>query len=200
MATVWHYLVKKEKKIAKSPIDFRLNDYGWNGRLKKKMRYFLETLRIYDLSQAGLNTRCSDMVLNNRGLVIKRCFEDNLWNIKDFGFETWSKLAEYIKNTAVAQIDTVVTSDIHRLIRANGTLHGKTGLLKVEFPVKELDTFDPFVEAVAFKEGTAHVLVSDAPEFKLSGETFGPYKQKKVELPTAAAVLLILKGRAEVQK
>ena len=52
--------------------------------------------------------------------------------------------------------------------------------------------------AVAFKEGAARVSVSNAPEFKLSGETFGPYKNQKVELPTAAAVLLILKGRAEV--
>jgi len=78
-------------------------------------------------------------------------------------------------------------------------LHGKTGLLKAEFPVKDLDTFDPFVGAVAFNAGTARVLISDAPEFKLSGETFGPYKNQQVELPTAAAILLILKGRAEVQ-
>jgi len=56
------------------------------------------------------------------------------------------------------------------------------------------------VGAVAFKEGTAKVQVSEAPEFKLSGETFGPYKNQTVTLPTAAAVLLILKGRAEVQK
>jgi hypothetical protein len=80
----------------------------------------------------------------------------------------------------------------------DGTLHGKTGLLKIEFPAERLESFDPFVEAVAFKEGTAKVSVSDAPEFRLEGKEFGPYRNETVELPTAAAVLLICKGRAEV--
>jgi len=89
---------------------------------------------------------------------------------------------------------------VHRLIRANGTLHGKTGLLKAKVPVSRLRSFDPFKEAVAFKEGEAEIFVSDAPEFRLGGETFGPYKNQKVRLSTAAAVLLICKGRAEVLK
>ncbi len=77
-------------------------------------------------------------------------------------------------------------------------MHGKTGLKKVEFPLKNLDVFDPFKEAVAFKEGTVKVVVSDAPEFRLGEHLLGPYKSQTVELPTAAAILLICKGRAEV--
>jgi DNA primase small subunit len=103
-----------------------------------------------------------------------------------------------VKNLESAKIDTVVTTDIHRLIRLAGTLHGKTGLRKVEFPVKCLEDFDPFKEAVAFKEGVVKVFVSDAPEFRLGGNVFGPYKSQTVELPTAAAVLLICRGRAKV--
>jgi hypothetical protein len=80
----------------------------------------------------------------------------------------------------------------------NGTLHGKTGLKKTEFPIKNLDDFDPFREAVAFKDGAANVFVSSAPEFRLGGIMFGPFKNQTVELPTAAAVLLVCKGRAEV--
>jgi hypothetical protein len=80
----------------------------------------------------------------------------------------------------------------------NGTLHGKTGLKKVEFPIKDLGVFDPFREAVAFKEGTAKVFVSSAPEFRLGEQMFGPYERQTVELPTAAALLLVCKGRAEV--
>ena len=80
----------------------------------------------------------------------------------------------------------------------NGTLHGKTGLKKVEFPTKDIQDFDPFTGAVAFKKGKVKVLVSDAPEFRMSGETLGPYKNQTVELPIAAAVLLICKRRAEV--
>ncbi len=75
---------------------------------------------------------------------------------------------------------------------------GKTGLKKVEFPVKRLADFDPFKEAVAFKEGVATVSVSSVPEFRLGEETFGPFMNQKVELPTAAAVLIVCKGRGEV--
>jgi DNA primase catalytic subunit len=95
-------------------------------------------------------------------------------------------------------VDTVVTTDIHRLIRLAGALHGKTGLRKVEAPISGIETFDPFRSAVAFKKGTTCVVVSDVPEFRLGDETFGPYKNRKVELPTAAAMLLICKRRAEV--
>ena len=108
------------------------------------------------------------------------------------GDGTWMKLAEYIKDEQTAKIDTVVTTDIHRLIRMNGTLHGKTGLKKIEFPAKNLQDFDPFTGAVAFKKGKVKVLVSDAPEFRLSGETLGPYKNQTVELPIAAAVYAYL--------
>jgi DNA primase small subunit len=107
-------------------------------------------------------------------------------------------MAEHVAKLQSAKIDTVVTTDIHRLIRLADTLHGKTGFLKVEFPVSTTASFDPFKDAIAFKEGTATVNVSDAPEFRLGDELFGPYRDKKVELPTAAAVLLICKGRAEV--
>ena len=112
--------------------------------------------------------------------------------------QTWLRLAEHIREQQVFKIDTVVTTDIHRLIRMNGTLHGKTGLKKVEFPAKDLQTFDPFTGAVAFKKGKVKVLVSDAPEFRMSGETLGPYKNQTVELPTAAAVMLICKRRGQV--
>jgi hypothetical protein len=77
-------------------------------------------------------------------------------------------------------------------------LHGKTGLKKVNFPHSHIRDFDPFKEAVAFKRGAAKIFVHDAPEFRLGDSTFGPYKDQKVELPTAAALLLVCKGRAEV--
>ena len=189
---------KPKKKAVTS--GFTLNNYGWNKRLRQGMRRFILDASKEDLKAIGVKQGGANAIMKNKEGIVKRCIEENLWgSVTGAGVETWLRIAEHVKNQEIAQIDTVVTSDIHRLIRANGTLHGKTGLLKVEFPVKELDTFDPFVGAVAFKEGTARVLVSDAPEFKLSGETFGPYKNKQVELPTAAVVLLILKGRAEVQ-
>ena len=177
---------------------FSLHDFGWNRRLKVGMQNFLLNATKEDLKEAGIK---NNALLKNKETIIKRAISEGRWeSINDVSVQTWLNLAEYIKEGQSSKIDTVVTTDIHRLIRMNGTLHGKTGLMKVEFPAKNLQTFDPFTGAVAFKKGTAKVLVSDAPEFRLSGETLGPYKNQTVELPTAAAVMLICKRRAEVAK
>lgn len=188
----------KEKRGKRKASDkkFNLHDYGWNRRLKVGMQKFLSKASAEDLKSIGLR---NNAVLKSKDAILKRCIEDGRWDsIPGVSIQTWRKLAEHVKNLESANIDTVVTTDIHRLIRMNGTLHGKTGLLKIEFPASKLGDFDPFTEAVAFKKGTARVFVSDAPEFRLGGQTLGPYKNVTKELPIAAAIMLIQKGRAEV--
>jgi DNA primase small subunit len=175
---------------------FSLHNFGWNRRLKVGMADFLLNATTENLKVVGLNNKA---VLENKELIIKRAIQEGKWeSIKGVKIQTWLKLAEYVRDTQSSKIDTVVTTDIHRLIRMNGTLHGKTGLKKVEFPAKDLQTFDPFTGAVAFKKGTTKLLISDAPEFRMSGETLGPYKNQTVELPVAAAIMLICKRRAQV--
>jgi DNA primase small subunit len=175
---------------------FSLHNFGWNKRLKLGMTEFLLNATKEDLKAVGLKNKG---LVDNKETIIKRAINEGKWeSINGVSVQTWLKLAEYIRDQQSAKIDTVVTTDIHRLIRMNGTLHGKTGLKKVEFPAKNLQDFDPFTGAVAFKKGKVKVLVSDAPEFRMSGETLGPYKNQTVELPVAAAVMLICKRRAEV--
>jgi DNA primase small subunit len=175
---------------------FSLHNFGWNRRLKFGMENFLRNATKEDLKAVGLKNAA---ILKNRETIIKRAINEGRWeSINGVSVQTWLKLAEYVRDMESAKIDTVVTTDIHRLIRMNGTLHGKTGLKKVEFPAKNLQDFDPFTGAVAFKKGEVKVLVSDAPEFRMEGKKLGPYKNQTVTLPTAAAVMLICKRRAEV--
>jgi DNA primase small subunit len=177
---------------------FSLHDYGWNRRLKLGLSNFILNATKEDLANAGVK-RNSAVILRNKELILKRCIEEGRWSsVKGVSVGTWRKLVEYVKDLESSKIDTVVTTDTHRLIRMNGTLHGKTGLKKIEFSIKRLEDFDPFEEAVAFKEGAVKVFVSEVPEFRLGGSVFGPYRNQTVEVPTAAAVLLICKGRAEV--
>lgn len=190
---------KKSKKGSARP--FSLHDFGWNKRIKLGIQKFILNATEEDLKKAGIKQ--TKGILQHKEDIAKRYIEENRWaGIKGVGAgaETWLRIARYVKDIESAKIDTVVTTDTHRLIRMNGTLHGKTGLKKIEFPVAHLPDFDPFKEAVAFKEGTVKVVVSNAPEFKLGGNVWGPYKNKTVELPAAAAVLLICKGRAEVAR
>jgi DNA primase small subunit len=175
-------------------LDFQ--NFGWRRRLKMGMEKFVMNATKEDLKAIWIRNY---NVLKKREEIIKKCFEEGRWDsVKGVNVETWRRLARHVRDLESAKIDTVVTTDLHRLIRMAGTLHGKTGLLKVEFPTSRIASFEPFKEAVAFKKGTARVAVSSAPEFRLNEEVFGPYRNQTVELPTAAAVLLVCKGRAEV--
>jgi DNA primase small subunit len=193
-------LFEKELKKASTDTKFRLHDFGWNRRLKMGMKTFLSNARQEDFVKMGFKDKKKiDLIVGKKDTLIDRCLDEGYWaGFFGVGDGTWMKMAEYIQDQQSAKIDTVVTTDIHRLIRMNGTLHGKTGLKKVEFPAKNLEDFDPFSGAVAFKKGEVKVLVYDVPEFRLGGETFGPYKNETKELPVAAAVMLICKGRAKV--
>jgi DNA primase small subunit len=193
-------LFEKKPKKATADTKFRLHDFGWNRRLKIGMKTFLSNATRDELVKIGFKDQKKlDIIVAKKGVLIDRCLDEGYWDgFFGVGDGTWMKMAEFIREQQSANIDTVVTTDIHRLIRMNGTLHGKTGLMKVEFPAKNLQDFDPFIGAVAFKKGAVKVLVSDVPEFKLGGETLGPYKNETVELPVAAAVMLICKGRAKV--
>ena len=192
-------LFEKKARKARGANRFRLHNFGWNRRLKIGIKNFLSNASREDFIKLGFDIKKIELMTEKKNTLVERCLDDGYWSgVLRVGDGTWMKLAEYIRDQQASKIDTVVTTDIHRLIRMNGTLHGKTGLKKVEFPAKILQDFDPFTGAVAFKKGEVKVLVSEAPEFKLGGETLGPYKDQTVELPVAAAVMLICKRRAEV--
>ncbi len=178
-----------------------LHDFGWNRRIKLGIKRFIVNANEEDFKNVGVTKPVTKAIMQNKDTVLKRCLDEGLWDsVKGVREASWLKIAEYVKEKESASIDTVVTTDVHRLIRTAGTLHGKSGLKKVKFPTKHLTSFDPFEEAVAFKEGEATVFVSDAPEFRLGGRVFGPYQQEEITVPTAAALLLVCKDRAEVLK
>jgi DNA primase small subunit len=195
---------RQNSKDAKKRADriFQLQDFGWNKRITTGMQKFVLSATKQELNQIGIR-QCAEGIIREREVIAKKYIEEGRWSgIKGLkiGPETWLKIARHVKDLESAHVDTVVTTDIHRLIRMNGTLHSKSGLLKIEFTLKELPDFDPFREAVAFKEGNVRVIVSSAPQFRLGEATFGPYTKQEIELPTAAAILLICKGRAEVME
>jgi len=196
---VLHGLSEKEPRMAHIMQGSSLNDFGWRRRIVKRMYNLILNAKEEDFMRVGLKRNVIGIIFDNKNAILQSWDNSEPWRtIKGVGFQTWKKIAEHSAKLQSAKIDTVVTTDIHRLIRLTDTLHGKTGFKKVEFPVSALDDFDPFKSAVAFKENTATVFVFDAPEFRLGDEIFGPYKNQKVELPSAAAALLVCKGRAEV--
>ncbi len=168
----------------------QLGQPGWRGRI---------TLGIYDLlgedvEGLGLGPAQARAV---RAWDREELFKKPFWSsVKGVGLSTWKALALKAVERRSAHVDTVVTTDVHRLIRLPGTLNGHTGLLAARVPGEGLDEFDPFSESSVF-QGLMRVRVKDAPEFRLGEEHFGPFHDEAVELPAAAAMLLLCKRRAE---
>lgn len=109
------------------------------------------------------------------------------------GPTTWKAIIQKAVEEGSAKIDTVVTTDVHRLIRVPETLNAKTGFKTVE--INSIERFDPFRDAIVF-EGEETVYVRDAPQFRIGDQSFGPYLDKTVTIPSAAAILLVAKGKA----
>ncbi len=199
LETRFHGLEEQSEKRSRILAGPDLYDLGWRGRIARGTYEFLLTATREELEKAGLKKTAIDVIVKNRKMLIESWKEKGPWGkIKGIGAESWRKMAQYGVEKQSVKIDTVVTTDIHRLIRLTNTLHGKTGLKKIVVPLTGIEHFDPFRSAIAFKEGMVTVLVSDAPKFRLGEETYGPYKEQKVELPTAAALLLLCKSAAKV--
>ena len=176
-----------------------LNDRGWRGRIAKGTYDFLQITSKEELTKMGLKPLHINSLLMHREAIIESWNKKGPWGaIKNISPETWRKIAQYGVDKQSVKIDTVVTPDVNRLIRLPNSLHGKTGLKKVVFSIADIEDFDPLKSAVAFKTGNVTVHVSDAPQFRVEDKIYGPFEMQKVELPTAAALMLLCKGMAKV--
>ncbi|MEM0128788.1 MAG: DNA primase small subunit PriS [Thermoplasmata archaeon] len=96
------------------------------------------------------------------------------------------------------ETDAPVTTDIHRLIRLPGSLHGGTGLSVRPVPLDRLPSFDPLAEAVVSWPGSARVVYRAEASHAIAGEAIHARPGAEEELPTAAATFLVLRGEAEL--
>lgn len=146
---------------------------GWRGRFAG---YFQETLETED--SKDVRQKVASLFGKLRYGRFKKLIED-----------TGPKIG--------SAIDASVTTDIHRIFRLPGTLHGETGLLKKK--CDDLQGFDPLVDPVVLGEEPVAIFVTDSPRFVLRGQTFGPYRQENVKLPLMAAIYLLGRELARVQ-
>jgi len=179
-----------------------LSRIGWSGRLARALYSFLHDANPANLKDLSLSDKTTETLLEKKEEMLESLRGTSPNQVFKF-FSPRDRrsldrlIGEAVKREAAA-IDTVVTADIRRLIRLPMTLHGKTGLRAENFPINGLEGFDPLKSAVAFDEGRITVHVTNAPEFRMGDETFGPFKDKRTDLPTAAAILLLCKGAARV--
>ena len=99
------------------------------------------------------------------------------------------------------ETDEPVTSDIKRLIRLPGTLHGKSSLQVIPMNLAELDDFDPLRDAVwdGFSDDAVKLTPNRDAEIKLKGENFSITKNKDIELPEYVALHFICQRKCNIR-
>jgi DNA primase small subunit len=97
-----------------------------------------------------------------------------------------------------ALADEPVTTDTKRLIRMPGSLHGGSGLRVTPLAVKELDDFDPLIDAVVFGDRKVQIEPSVSLTMSLLGNSYIIEKGEISSIPEAVAVFLCCRGMADV--
>jgi len=97
-----------------------------------------------------------------------------------------------------ALADEPVTTDIKRLIRMPTSLHGGSGLRVTPLSVKDLQEFDPLIDAVVF--GTREIAIETQSDItiQLLGNRYILQKREISNVPEAVAVFLCCRGIAEI--
>jgi len=148
-----------------------LDDFGWKGRIARGTYEYLLNASLEQLEKIGLPKGAIQGLSEYKEGILESWKIKGPWAmVKGVSIESWGKIVEQAVEKQAAKIDTVVTTDIHRLIRLTNTLHGKT------------------------------VFVSEAPKFRVGNDFHGPYRNEKVELPMAAALFLLCKGAAKIME
>jgi len=115
---------------------------------------------------------------------------------QDYG-GTMLKLVSEAVTSQRALVDSSVTTDIHRVFRLAGSLHGDTGMSKTR--VESPSEFDPQEDPVVLSTKPVKLQVEFYPTFRMKHKEFGPFsKPETVELPTYAAVPILTRGLGEV--
>jgi len=176
------------------PSEHNPEHHGWLGRIRRGAYEILTETSESELVNWGINRRIAKAITSRRDEFSSAWIgEPTSRHPEGVGSTTWKIIIQKAVERESATVDTVVTTDIHRLIRLPETLNAKTGFKAME--INNIESFDPFKDAIAF-EGQEPVYATDVPQFRIGDQTLGPYAKQTITVPSAAAILLIAKGKA----
>ena len=167
---------------------------GWYGKVTREImknpKYLLDTYKKYDREAliSEISAVLKDKKLAN--ILVREMLKQSKENTTKLEMLARSKESSklqilddkardvylrYIKNkiSISGETDEPVTTDIHRLIRLIGTLHGKTGFMVKQLSYSEFKSFEPsnpedlinMVIPEVFKEGKSRIITNE--EIKL---------------------------------
>jgi DNA primase small subunit len=172
-----------------------LAETGWRGRAARAFYDFLTAATEEDVDSLKLGREQSRILKEERDEIIGLLLEKHPSQITRFlTKDTVKKAMTVAIKMQASEIDTVVTTDIHRLIRLPFSLHGKTAWQVQPILLDNLADYDPFDEAVAFDGEDLRLKVRWVPKFRIRDDYYGPFEGEEVTLPLAAALFVLCKG------
>ncbi len=185
---------------------------GWKGRTT---RAFLEVLGRWEALPVGavadelkgygvppaVARRWARLLVTERGAEKIR----TSLTLDVFRKDLPAELLEAIVGRAVVEVqgetDAPVTTDIHRLIRLPGSLHGGTGLRVVPLARDAIPAFDPFRDALTSdpEETRTAIAYRERVDLPFPGGGVRGTPGGSDELPTPVALFLVLRGEAELR-
>ena len=163
----------KEKKFAFISKNKQFLDIGWRERIFKSLKFNLSSIKN-----------------NNIDGLIKQIEKlENTWNCS---FQ--QIILKTIQDLSV-RIDPVVTIDIHRIFRLNGTINSKSGLAKIV--CENIDDFNPFVDACFYEKLKVDLFSKVDITISFKGRRY-EINTGLNHVPEYVAVYLISKGLANI--
>lgn len=185
---------------------------GWGGRVTKGLQRWIENLSAIQRKDAvrlissldGVGEKGAEKIYET--LFVKLGKERVLERISrgTVDFFPSGVTVSHLQAIAASTIEVMkgatdepVTSDIKRLIRLMGSLHGKTGLRVTPLSRDQLDDFDPLLQAVpeTFTDERVGVHLAKNFEGDIRGEAF-KLAQGPRSVPQYVAIFLMCRGVA----
>jgi DNA primase small subunit len=158
-----------------------LPDGGWGGRTRERLDAFLGELLSMEKGDALARLREFDGIGEGKAKAAYNAATNNREELSRGNVDVHPAiysvarlLFEDVIETQRAPIDEPVTTDINRLIRMPGSLHGGTGLQVQRIAPDDLDSFDPLSDPVPETFlGNEITIYAPAPAtIELRGERF----------------------------
>ncbi len=212
---------EKPKKAKKFRRIYELypSDYGgWFGKVRKgidiESRKLLDIYREYGelalykeiysvLKDKKLTKKLVKGLLKENKVGTKKietiALDDRSQKLQDLSDAERDIFLQYIKEKIRirGEADEPVTTDIHRLIRLVGSLHGKTGFIVKPLTLNEFQYFNPFKDAIPsiFKDKECTIILKEKKEIVFDDKRYVLDGEEKV--PLYIAIFLIARGFAD---
>ncbi|WP_254841239.1 DNA primase small subunit PriS [Natronomonas marina] len=177
---------------------------GWAGRTRERLETFVEELLSMDDDEALERLQRFENIGEGKATAALNAARQNREELATGNVDVHSavytvaaRLFEEVREAETAPIDEPVTTDINRLIRLPGSLHGGSGLAVRRIDRSEVESFDPLVDAVpeTFVGNDIAVYVRESTTVELRGETFR-LSEGVHSLPEYAGVFAMARGHA----